>query len=223
MRTFLLLFYLSISSLSWAFAEVAKGEKSIDSLKLPSNPSGGGLDNNDDEISSDGFIEENPDYVQPDLGEDSSDSESDFDSDYDFDSDDDGSEDDDDDDGDDDAKTKMSKKLKRSKKGGNGPFKLLKKNKMKITIALAVFAFRNEICMIIVKLLGLSTSEGAATNILKLLLFVDFMRRMQSGGSAVGDLGRPTMAKTIGALINKAFDSNPAYVPPINQHFCFER
>ena len=218
MRTFLFLFYLSVYSLSWAVAEEANAKKTDDSLKLTTIPSGGGLDNEDDETSSDILIEDNPDYVPVEesyleKGEDFSDSDSD---------DDDSDDDSDDDDGEDDAKSKMSKKLKKAKKDRVQPFKLLKKNRGKITIALAVFAFRKEIFMLLLHLFQLSASSYTPTGFLKLVLFVDFMRRMQTGGMSTGDES-PSIRKTIGAMIDKTMDSNPAYVPPITQHFAFER
>jgi hypothetical protein len=215
MRTFFFLFYLSVSSLSWAVAEEANAKKTDDSLKLTPIPSGGGLDNGDDETSSDIMIEENPDYV-PVEENDEDFSESDSDSD----SDDDDSDDDSDDE--DDAKSKMSKKLKKAKKDRVQPFKLLKKNRGKITIALAVFAFRKEIFMLLLHLFELSASSYTPTGFLKLVLFVDFMRRMQTGGMSAGDES-PSIRKTISAMIDKTMDSNPAYVPPITQHFAFER
>jgi hypothetical protein len=219
MRTFLFLLYLSVSSLSWAVAEEANAKKTGDSLKLNTIPSGGGLDN-DGETSSDILIEENPDYVPVEessleKGEDFSDSDSDSDD----------VDDDSDDDDEDDAKSKMSKKLKKAKKGRVEPFKLLKKNRGRITIALAVFAFRKEIFMLLLQLFELSASTYTTTGVLKLVLFVDFMRRMQTGGmSALGGSDEsPSIRKTIGAMIDKTMDSNPAYVPPITQHFAFER
>ena len=215
MRTFFFLFYLSVSSLSWAVAEEANAKKTDDSLKLTPIPSGGGLDNGDDETSSDIMIEENPDYVPVEENdEDFSDSDSDSDSDDD--------DSDDDSDDEDDAKSKMSKKLKKAKKDRVQPFKLLKKNRGKITIALAVFAFRKEIFMLLLHLFELSASSYTPTGFLKLVLFVDFMRRMQTGGMSAGDES-PSIRKTISAMIDKTMDSNPAYVPPITQHFAFER
>ncbi len=199
-------------SLSWALAETSRVEKGIGSLKLPLGPTGGGLEKEDVEFTSDDLIEENPDYVPPEDSEDSDDSDSDSDSDDDGDS--------EEEEESEDAKTKVSKKLKKSKKG---PFHLLKKNRTKITLALAVFAFRNEIFKLLLYLLGANNSDKPATNILKLLLFVDFLRRMQSTDPTVQGGGKPSLAKTVGILIDRALDSNPAYVPPIDQHFCFQR
>ena len=204
MKTFLFLFYLTIPSLSLAIAEATKAKKTGDYLNLNTKSSGGGFD------SDDIIIEENPDYVPVEY-EDFDGSESD----------DDVSEDED---GDDDAKSKLSKKLKKAKKIPIEPFKLLKKNRRRITIALAVFAFRKEIFMVLLKLLRLRTSKNATTDVLKLLLFVDFMRRMQSGGLfSLGGGDDSSILRTLGAMIDKTMNLNPAYVPPITQHFAFER
>ena len=213
MRNSLLVFcLLSLSSLSWSFAKESNVEKGIDSSKLPLSPIGGGVEEEGN------FIEENPDFVPPEDSDDSDDSDSDSDSDDDTDGDDDENDNDEEEESE-DAKTKISKKLKKPKKS---PLKVLKKNRTKITLALAVFAFRNELFKLILYLLD-SYSDRPATNILKLLLFVDFMRRMQSRDPTLQDGGKPSLAKTVGSLIDRALDSNPAYVPPIDQHFCFER
>ena len=215
--------------LSWSVAEVAKSEKGIGSLEkfLHSNPTGGGIDNesDNDEFTSDEVIEENPDYIIP-PPEDSEDA-------YDSDSDNDDESDDDNEEEEEEqqsetAKTKVSKTLKKSKKSKTtGPFRLLRKNRAKITLLLTVFAFRNEIFKFLLYLLGASNSDKPVTNILKLLLFVDFLRRMQSGDGSSSlqqqEGRRGSLAKTVGIWIEKALDSNPAYVPPIDQHFCFER
>merc|ERR1740117_1303303 len=69
---------------------------------------------------------------------------------------------------------------------------------------------------------------------MKLILFVDFMRRMQQGGGLtssstdansifdiVKKLGQ--VNPILSAIIDKALCHNPAYIPPINQHYTFER
>lgn len=214
MRVTLFWFCLCKSSLSWALVEAAKAKKT----DVSSNPSNGRFDN-DDDATSDILIEENPDYValenfSLDKGDDLDCNDS-----YDYDDDSDGGSSDDDDD--DDAKSKISKKLKKVK---NNPFKLLKKNRYRITIALAVFAFRKEIIMVLLKLFGLRNPKSITTDVLKLLLFVDFMRRMQSGGLySLGGGNDSSVLNTVGAMIDKTMNSNPAYVPPVTQHFAFER
>ena len=78
--------------------------------------------------------------------------------------------------------------------------------------------------MVLLKLLRLRTSKNATTDVLKLLLFVDFMRRMQSGGLfSLGGGDDSSILRTLGAMIDKTMNLNPAYVPPITQHFAFER
>lgn len=220
MRSLLVLLYLSVALLSWALAEGADAKNAGDSFKPQTAfPRGGGLGDNDgDETTSDVILEENPDYVPVEEDEDSNDSDSDDE--YDSDEDEIDVEDEDD-----DAKGKLSKTLKKAgaKSKSIRPLKALTKNRGKITIALALFAFRREIFVLLLKLLGRSTSKNVTTDVLKLLLFLDFMRRMQQSGGAGDDGSGGSLLKTIGALIDRTMDANPAYVPPIAQHFAFER
>ncbi|MGK3740201.1 MAG: signal peptide peptidase SppA [Bacillariaceae sp.] len=219
MNRFLSLCCLSIWALSLFLARVNFVEATAKSV-----------DGGDDDEISDFLIEENPDYISDnDSGSDSgSDSENE--------------EYDDDDENDEheneneDSKNKVSKALKKTKKTTSKAIKVLKKNRTTITLALVVFAFRNEIFLLIKKMLIRRTLT--ITDIFKLILFVDFMRRMQqSGGGGEGLSSSSTNAnnffdilKKIGqvnpilsAIIDKALCHNPAYIPPINQHYTFER
>jgi signal peptide peptidase SppA len=185
------------------------------------------VDGGDDDEISDFFIEENPDYI--------SDNDSGSDSDSDSDGDDYDDEDDENDEQENEyAKSKVSKALQKTKKTTSKAIGILKKKRTTITLALVVFAFRNEIFLLIKKMLIRRTLT--VTDILKLILFVDFMRRMQQtrGG---GQTSSSTNANNIldivkklgqvnpilSAIIDKALCHNPAYIPPINQHYTFER
>jgi signal peptide peptidase SppA len=184
--------------------------------------------NSDGDESNDNAIEVNPEYVDPEVEED----------------DEEGSDsawtDDDEDDEEDDSmsietvKASIERALKSKKKQ-------LIKNRVKITFALAVFAFRREIRLTVFHfaktgLVDPKTGKVrlSPTQALKLILFVDFMRRMQnSSGSnmtnpnsihALSLLGQAN--PVLGALISKVLKAsifNPAYIPPINQHYTFER
>ncbi len=216
MRAFLLLLCISLLSLSWAAAGIPKNEKTADVSKLTLEPIGGAIDDYDSDGDDDDdsfFIEENPDFVPPEDDDDDDDDDDASDGDPEGDS----SDSEDDGNEDDDAKSKLSKKLKKKKK--QGPVQLLKNNKAKITIAVAVFAFRNELFKLVWTLVGYTFSEGGFTGILKLLLFVNFMRKMQTSGSGAGE-ERASLFHAVGSMIIK---DNPAYLPPVQQHFCFER
>jgi len=210
MKVSLVLLFVAIPSLYRNAVDAAKVKKAIDSTEATTEF------DSDGETTSD-IIQENLDYV-PFEEETLSDGDSDVDS---TDDDSDGDSDDDDD-HEDDPKTKLSKKLKTAKKSGRfRPFKSLKKNKRRITIALALFAFRKEILMILFKLLGRSTSQNITTDVLKLILFVAFMRRMQSDEMAILGGRNSVILNAIDSFMGN--DINPAYVPPISQHFAFER
>jgi len=92
-----------------------------------------------------------------------------------------------------------------------------------------VFAFRNEILRGMKKLL--TKRNLTMTDILKLILFVDSMRRIQTGGlSSTTNSNFFDIVKKFGqinpilsAIIDKVICHNPAYLPPIDQHFTFER
>ena len=226
MRRILFLPCLVFLCLSFALTKAAKAKESSDSLELIPNPTGGGSDNDVDTTSGD-IIEENPDFVAVENDVDGSDD--DEQSDDDSDDDDDDSDDEDDDDGDSGTKSKLAKALKKTKKELRSPVKLLKSNRTKITIALAVFAFRKEIFMLVQHLLvQIIYRKNITTSVVKLLLFVDFMRKMQSRTSSSPEntaLGSQIL-RMIGRanpMIGNMMSYNPAYVPPIAQHFAFQR
>lgn len=174
-------------------------------------------------------IEENPDYVEPEEVEDGSD-----------DSDDDASEEDELEisEAGDSAKLKIEHALAISKKQYKKYLKIAKKNRTKIYISLAVFAFRAEIRKVLFHLVTheiMDPKTGkmrvSPTSILKLVLFVDFMRRLQSGRNAsqpgfqaLAELGQSN--PLVGAFFSRLLRVpmfNPAFIPPISQHYTFER
>lgn len=211
MNRFLPVFCLSIWALSLVLARI----QLIEATKTA------------DPLSADIFIEENPEFITDDNGGDSN---SDDDNDN---GDESNSEDDDDDEivvgKNKDAKNIVSITLKKTKKRTNKAIEVIKKNRSRITIALVVFAFRNEILRGMKKML--TKRNLTMTDILKLILFVDSMRRIQTGGlSSTTNSNFFDIVKKFGqinpilsAIIDKVICHNPAYLPPIDQHFTFER
>jgi signal peptide peptidase SppA len=200
-------------------------------LAFPAAEAGKQIDkatSSDGDDSKDNTIEVNPEYVEPELEED-----------------DDGGSDSewtDDDENDEESDSMSIKTVKASiERALKSKKKQFIKNRVKITFALAVFAFRREIYLTVLHFAktGLVDPKTGKvrlnpTQALKLILFVDFMRRMQnSSGSdtanpnslhALSVLGQAN--PVLGALISKFLKAsifNPAYIPPINQHYTFER
>jgi ATP-dependent protease ClpP protease subunit len=177
-------------------------------------------------------IQNNPEYNEP---EDSIDNDNESDND----------DNDDDDEGADtekpdgiSVKTNIDIILRKSKKQYRKTLKYAKKNRTKITVALAIFAFRYEIRKTIVHLIKNEIMDPKTgklrvgpTNMLKLFLFVDFMRRLQSGRNAsqpsfqaIVNLGESN--PVMGLLFNRVLRVplyNPSFIPPVSQHYTFER
>jgi ClpP class serine protease len=179
----------------------------------------------------DALVEENPDYTyaESDTFEET-----------------DGHVDDSDDDDDDEmeifedsVKGKIEEALAKTKKQSRKTMKLAKKHRTRITLALAVFAFRREIRKTIIHVVTkeiIDPKTGklrvSTTSILKVLLFVDFMRRLQGGGLgnttssfhtlvAIGETN-PIMGVFFSKFL-RVPTFNPAYIPPVTQHYTFER
>ncbi|KAG7356739.1 periplasmic protease [Nitzschia inconspicua] len=142
--------------------------------------------------------------------------------------------DDDDDDDDQDAnvsirdrkqtQSRLSEALKK-KYNANSLSKHFKRHRGVLIFALAAVAFRNELWTLVQYLIQKGAKNVSTTDILKLLLFVGFMRRLQSGDWTIeGDtsLGNASSSPMM-SLLQAIFPSNPAYIPPLKQHFTFER
>jgi serine protease SohB len=189
------------------------------------------VEQTDDTNNKDSVIEANPEYVEPESDDDDYD-EYDEESEY-----------IDDDNDEADIKIAVERALEKSKLKYKKSLKKFVKNRAKMTLALAVFAFRREIRQVIAHVLksGLMDPKTgkirlSPTQVLKLILFVDFMRRMQKQNSRGGNLANPDSMQSLaflgqsnpvlGALLSKFLGFpkfNPAYIPPINQHYTFER
>ncbi len=187
---------------------------------------------NGDGDESDDLIQRNPEYVGPDDDDGDGDS-----SDDDASSDTDGDENDDD--GHHDGKTKMNKELSKSFKRGRAVGKFVKKHKAQLVVLLILFAFRREVLLVLLSLVsdpapggGRQMKSLSMTSLLKILIVLDLLRKSlgRSGGAgkasalAVAALfGGAPSAAIVRTLFKDVFRSNPTYVPPVEQHYTFER
>jgi ClpP class serine protease len=204
-------------------------------------------------ITTNDVIEVNPDYDpnhEPDDDDDDDDNggSSDDDSDNDATDSDDDDNDDVENENEDDSSSKvttkkrLAKAMKKTRRTSKNAIVFLKKNRAQLTVAIALIAFRREIAMMLAHLTKKTTMRNKVTSILKLILFVNFIRRLQSGSlmpsSSDNSPGYDGEGNTsafvlfltsINPLLGFLFSTfkstpyNPAYVPPINQHFAFER
>ena len=145
-----------------------------------------------------------------------------------------------------DTKSKIGQVL------GRGPRnfrKFMNHHRVKITIALVVIAFQREIRNLIWdtitkpvhdpqsgKIIGRSFQPIHPTSVLKVLLFIHAVRRLQRFGAMENDNSErnpfaPALFLLTGQLSSFAAwmmsdmlsPSNPAYIPPVQQHYTFER
>ena len=131
------------------------------------------------------------------------------------------------------VKSVLNQALSKSRSAPRCTLKFLKTNRVKLTIAATLFAFRKEIGRILYHILTkpktvdpetgkvLSrTINISPTSVLKILLFLDLMRKLNSGelSDETGPLG--SKGSILFKLLHQA---NSAFVPPIEQHWTFER
>jgi serine protease SohB len=181
------------------------------------NPSGRSYDkgsvsdfSTDEEIDGT-LIEDNPNYLHDDVVvADLGDSDSD-----------DGSENDDDDDSGDEENSGSSESLKSKREKSKGITTTLKKHRMGITLAVALLAFRKEILALVIHMFKYSGNNFSLTDVLKLILFVDAMRKLQTGGS--GLFSSNERGGSLFSTLTNFMATNPAFIPPITQHYTFER
>jgi len=137
------------------------------------------------------------------------------------------------------SKSITNKALKATRQSSSKAVKLFLKHRTVITIACAIFAFRREIYGLILHISTSPTQDGkgrrmrfklSPTAILKIILFIDFMRKMQdSGGGSNLDGGDGSHAINapsglIGHLLKDWIQpSNSAFIPPVEQHYTFEK
>lgn len=181
-------------------------------------------------------LEENPDYVpyESDHDEDEDDSDHDTDSESEEESEEDEEEDE-------EPKSLLNKALMKSNKIPSTTLAFIRKNRTNITILCALFAFRREIWQLIVATMTVSNKDGSRsvrvrispTAILKIILFLDLMRKMQNqagGLYGTGSEGEKAMEVPAGGrmglfglLADFMKAPNAAYIPSVVQHYTFEK
>jgi signal peptide peptidase SppA len=141
-----------------------------------------------------------------------------------------------------DVKSTVEKALAKTRKAPRQTLKLMRKYRLEITIVVALFAFRREIGLLLWRVFSKPIQDPetgkifrravpiSPTAILKLLILADMIRRLQSNGAGKSSplatllLVTRTGNPLLGALLTKILaPNNPAYIPPIEQHFTFER
>lgn len=168
-------------------------------------------------------IEENPNYVPPSGSNAPVDNESPSDDDYSEDEYDEYDEEDEE-----DEKSMLNMALAQTNKGTKKTLALLRKYHGELTFACALFAFRREIYHFILASTTVVIDgkrylrfQSSPTSILKIILFVDFMRKMQSAvnPSSIGPMTGP-----MGVILSELLKShNNAFIPPVEQHYTFEK
>mmetsp|Transcript_58340 Transcript_58340/g.142658 ORF Transcript_58340/g.142658 Transcript_58340/m.142658 type:complete len:639 (+) Transcript_58340:69-1985(+) len=186
------------------------------------------------------ILEVNPGYNEEDDNDNSSDGESDEDIDEDI------SEDEEEEKNDevDSTKKSISKALKKTR-GKKMKMKLsksvvvsfLNKNKAPLTAVVVLFAFRKELSAFVSK--KIASRKVTIRDIVKLIIFVEFMRRVQSAKSSGDDSEKGISSALLSILMRSnpllglvlsifgltsiSESYNPALVPKIDQHYAFER
>lgn len=188
------------------------------------------------------ILEVNPDYESDDATDDSddysdTDDEDETDEATDSESE---SEYDEEEDDDENEKSKLNKALAKSKKKAFASLKVVEQNRTILTILCAIFAFRREIWNALLVLFTYPTPDGkrrpkirmSPTSLLKIILFLDFMRKMRQQSSSssdglqssgMGPMGKENknfVGKFLGELVHPSFT---AYLPPVEQHYTFEK
>ena len=186
-----------------------------------------------DDDDSDGLIQKNPGYVAPGSGDSDSDASEDDESEYD-------SDDDELDENENvDGKSKMNKELSKSFKRGRAAGRFIKNHKAQLVVLLILYAFRREVFLVLSSLVTDPDGQGgrkikalSMTNLLKILLILDVLRKSFGGSGGSGKTSALAIATLFGgapggaivrALFKDVFKSNPSYVPQIEQHYTFER
>jgi len=190
----------------------------------------------DNKIDTSLPLEKNPDYVPYESENDGSDADDDsdeYDSD-DGDTDDESDSDDDDDDDEDedeDLASMLNKALSKTNKIPSETMKFIRENRTTLTIACVLFAFRREIWYLILSVATSPNKDGtrsvkiriSPTAILKIFIFIDVMRKMQGQTADGGAMPVPGRMGLFGLLSDLMKPSNSAFIPPIEQHYTFEK
>lgn len=171
-------------------------------------------------------LEENPNYVpyeSEDGGTDEDDTDDDSEDEYDDESDEEYN-----------LKSVVNKALAKSNKLPSKALKFVKKNRTEITIVCALFAFRREIWQVVVAAATVPNKDGSRnvrvkfspTAILKIALFIDVVRKIQHGQVGGEDSERSSLSGRmglVGLLADIMKPENSAFIPPVVQHYTFEK
>ncbi len=225
----LLICFNAVALITIATASSLPDEKKIDtSLPLEENPNYVPYESDEESVdeSNDTSDEENDDESEDDSDSSSSESEdegsAESDSENEYDS----------DEEEDESKSMLNKALSTTNKLPSRTLQFIHKNRTPITIACALFAFRREIWHLIISTTTVPNKDGSRrariklspTAILKIALFIDVMRKLQSGsedGDAADAMIRPPGLP--GLLMDLMKPSNSAFIPPVVQHYTFEK
>lgn len=171
-------------------------------------------------------VEENPEYTpvdsdvarNPGSSPKSEESDDDYDEYYDEVSDED----------EDDEKSLLNTALGRTNSGTRKTLDYISKHRAEITLACAFFAFRKEIYQIVLAATTVVVDgkryvrfQTSPTSILKIILFIDFVRKMQNSSypSSTG-LSKGSFGLIFSEILKP---QNNAFIPPIEQHYTFEK
>lgn len=134
----------------------------------------------------------------------------------------------DEDDEEEDEKSVLNLALAQTNKGTKKTLAFIRKYRGELTFACVLFAFRREIYHFVLASTTVVIDgkryvrfQASPTSILKIVLFVDFMRKMQNAtnSSSLGPIPGP-----IGVILSELLKShNNAFIPPVEQHYTFER
>jgi len=137
------------------------------------------------------------------------------------------------------AKDTLEETLSKTKISTSPTLRFLKKHHTQITIALIIYAFRKELWNLLIALTTKPLPDGKGrvwkfaihpTSILKIILFVDLMRKLQYQHQTTQSLSNDGTAilkspSSIGEFFLQQFKGSyhSVYIPPIEQHYTFER
>ncbi len=184
-------------------------------------------------------LEENPNYVPPDDSDSNDDTDLEED-DYDMDAyDSEYDQEDELEDEESDTKSIMNKALVHTNSTATKLVRFVQKNRGTLTFACVIFAFRREILQTILTATTRIGRDGkrvlkfhvTPTGIMKILLFLDVMRKLQEqqqqeagSSSSIPPIMMPGRMGLFGMLMGSLINpSHSAYIPPIEQHYTFER
>ena len=172
-------------------------------------------------------IEINPEYVSDDEDESDYESEDEYDS--------------EDEEEEDTSKAVLDTALAQTRKVSRKAIEYAKKNRVKITLALALIAFRREIGRMVLNKIAPAAVDPVTgklvrkwmkiepTAVLKIVVFVDIMRQLQGAGKKrdpliIAFLLLGAKNPILSSLISKTIlQENNSYVPPAEQHYTFEK